>query len=204
MGRLYNLAHETRNTFERDLRVGTEAQLPCRVCFFRLTQEQAEQRRRKAKAEAQRKGRTVSPRTLQLLDWSIYITNVPATILSLPQVALLYRVRWQIELVFKLWKSVCALNRIAGLRRARVLCELYAKMIGIVLTHRLFAPLRLGRVELSLVKARQLLQDRVMDIARHLDCSAKLSSILQTLAAHVLRFAVKTKRTRKPSTLQQL
>ncbi len=63
--------------------------------------------------------------------------------LSIEQVALLYRVRWQIELVFKLWKSYCRLDHIQGLRRERVLFELYTKMIGIILTQFLVAPLRL-------------------------------------------------------------
>ncbi|MBM4459914.1 MAG: transposase, partial [Chloroflexi bacterium] len=57
----------------------------------------------------------------------------PRTLLSAEQVALLYPVRWQVELVFKLWKSEFALDRVAGYRRERVLCELYAKLIAAVL-----------------------------------------------------------------------
>jgi len=44
-------------------------------------------------------------------------------------------VRWQIELIFKLWKSYCGLREFAHLRRDRILTELYARMIGLVLTH---------------------------------------------------------------------
>lgn len=105
------------------------------------------------------------------MDWPLFVTNVPADRLSIEQVALLYRVRWQVELVFKLWKSYCGLKHIVGLRRERVLVELYAKMIGLVLTHFLTAPLRMphGRYanrEISPLAVRRTFQR----FARDLNC----------------------------------
>jgi len=58
--------------------------------------------------------------------------------IPLEHTGLLYTVRWQIELVFKLWKSQMQLNHIAGLRKERVQVELYAKLIGLM-TVRLLA-----------------------------------------------------------------
>lgn len=79
-------------------------------------QEVTDQRRRRAHKTAPRKGRTPRARHLELMKWSIFITNIPATMLTLSQVVLLYSVRWQIELLFKLCKSECALDRIVGRR----------------------------------------------------------------------------------------
>jgi IS4 transposase len=41
----------------------------------------------------------------------------------------LYRVRWQIELLFKLWKSQGRLDKSLGHRGERVLCEVLAKLL---------------------------------------------------------------------------
>jgi hypothetical protein len=84
------------NRFERRVLLGAESRLPVRLFVTRLPQEVADERRRK--------GRTLSPRHLALLNWSLYITNAPPELLHLEEAVRLYRVRWQIELIFKVWK----------------------------------------------------------------------------------------------------
>jgi len=113
---------------ELDQLVGYQAQLACRILAVRLPSDVVEERRRKSRANAYRKGRTLSAEKLAWLEWRVFITNVPGTILTVQQIILMYRLRWQIELLFKLWKSEGQLNRVAGKRRERVLCELYAKL----------------------------------------------------------------------------
>lgn len=110
--------------FEQDFLVGATAPLPCLVLAVRVPQEVADRRRHKARQTAQRKGRTPSQRHFELMSWSVFLTNVPALRLTLPQALSLYPVRWPIGLIFKRWKSHCALDRIAGLRRTRILAEL--------------------------------------------------------------------------------
>jgi hypothetical protein len=198
------LRRERRPYFEQAVLIGANVRLACRAIFVHLPPTVAGARRRKAKRAAQKRGHNLTSRTLELMAWSIYITNVPTTMLSLHQVVLLYSVRWQIELVFKLWKSECALDRIAGLRRERVLCELYAKMIGIVLIHWFVAPLRLSEVELSVVKACRILQRAALRITQALKSPSKLSSILEGVVVRMKRYATKDKRKTHLSTLHQL
>lgn len=198
------LRRETRPCVERAVLIGVNVRLACRAICVRLPPPLAEARRRQAKRAAQKRGHNLTSRTLELMAWNIYITNVPTTMLSPHQVVLLYGVRWQIELVFKLWKSECALDRIAGLRRERVLCELYARMIGIVLIHWFVAPLRLSEIELSVVKACRILQRAALRIARALKLPSKLPSILEGVVIRMKRYATKDKRKTHPSTLHQL
>ena len=105
------LAHYLGNTMENEIDLpcllGQKARVPIRLVCQRLPQKVAAERRRKAKQKAKADGRRVIPtkRTLQLLDWAIFITNVPAEMLCVKQITLIYRLRWQIELIFKLWKS---------------------------------------------------------------------------------------------------
>jgi hypothetical protein len=198
------LPGESATVSERTLRVGSTAHLPCRIIAVRLPQEVVDRRRQRANANARRKGRTLSARHLALLAWNVFMTNVPATMLSAEQVARLYPVRWQVELVFKLWKSEFALDRVAGLRRERVLCELYAKLIGAVLLCFLTAPHRLtAEAELSLIKAAHIWRRHVHRLAQCLT-AGDLEGVLRQLSQRLQRFGSKTKRRKRPSTLRQL
>ena len=203
------LKKQPRQPVELAVRLGVEHQLPARLIALPLPQAVAERRRQRAKDNARRKGRTLSQEYLNALDWLIFVTNVPATMLTMDQVALLYRVRWQIELVFKLWKSYGGLKRIAGLRRERVLYELYAKMIGLVLTQFLLAPWRMpqgyqANRELSLFKVRDILQDFARDLMRALPVLANLMAVLTTIVRRMERFGFKQKRKKQPNVCHAL
>lgn len=189
--------------FEEPVRIGQKEQLSCRMIVLRVPQEVADERRRKARETARRKGRTPSARHLALMDWTVYITSVPATMLTLRQVVILYSVRWQIELIFKLWKSECDLDRVAGHHRERVLSELYAKLVGIVIMQFLLAPFRNGERELSVVKVVRIIQHHIRHVIEHLDDCEQLTQVLQDLAQRFLECGRKDKR-RRLTTLQAI
>ncbi len=205
------LRQHPREAFEMDVLLGKKKkhQLPCRLICIPAPQEVAEQRRRKAKETARRKGRTPSQAHLALMDWTLFVTNVPSSMLSIEQVALLYRVRWQVELVFKLWKSYCGLKRIVGLRRERIMVELYAKMIGIVLTHFLIAPLRMSQGsqthrEISPIKVRKTFQRFARDLNRSLGSLPSFQDVLCEMLACIQRFGFKEKRKKNPNVCHAL
>ncbi len=85
--------------------LGVTHRLPCRLIALRVPQEVADRRRQKVHEKAQKHGRTPSRDYLQWQDWTIFVTNCQAEMLSWQAVVVLYRARWQIELLFKLWKS---------------------------------------------------------------------------------------------------
>jgi IS4 transposase len=45
------------------------------------------------------------------------------------------RTRWQIELVFKLWKSEGRIDEWRSEKPFRILCELYAKLVVMIIQH---------------------------------------------------------------------
>ena len=189
--------------------VGKTAILSCRMVCVRLPADVVAQRRRRAKADAQRRGKPISKRKLDLLAWNVFLTNVPAAQLSLRQILVCYSLRWQVELIFKLWKSEAALKHIAAVRKERVLCLLYAKMVGIVLSHFLVAPLRFllrqQDVEISPVKAQQTFRDRTKSLALALGThSANLRSEIRELCHRIITFDRKTKRRKHLSTFSKL
>src|SRR5262249_60273548 len=79
--------------------------LTARLLAVRVPQDVAETRRRRLRAAARDKGRQVSATRLALAAWTIFVTNVPVERLTLWEGLVLGRMRWQIELLFKLWKS---------------------------------------------------------------------------------------------------
>jgi hypothetical protein len=113
--------------------VGTEARLPCGLLAVHVPETVAE--RRRVRREATRHGRGARPERLELCSWNVLVTNVPAPLLGLDEAWSLRRLRWQIELLFKVWKSEGRLDETRGERTWRVVCEAYAKLLGQVMQH---------------------------------------------------------------------
>jgi hypothetical protein len=111
--------------------------LPCRLLAYRLPAEVVEQRRRQAYETARKKGRTPTHAYLHWLQYGWYITNVAAAVWAAEVVATVYRIRWQIELLFKQWKSLLHLHVLKGTRPERITCLLYGRLITITMLMRI-------------------------------------------------------------------
>lgn len=177
-----------------------------RLVYARLPDAVVAERRRKAKLNAKRRGQSCSQRHLDLLAWALFVTNVPSAWLSPQQIMLVYRVRWQVELIFKLWKSQACLDGVGYYGLARVLCQFYARLLGLILFHWSVAPCRSIPIgEISLPKAFSVFQRfalRFMDVIRlH---GRGLAHLLERIEDDFQRFALKTTRRKSPSTLQLL
>jgi hypothetical protein len=110
--------------------LGETQRRPARLLAVRVPQAGADQRRRKLREEARNKGRQVSARRLALAAWVIWITNASAELVSLEAGMVLGRVRWQIELRFKLWKSQGHIDASRSTQPWRILCDVYAKLLA--------------------------------------------------------------------------
>jgi hypothetical protein len=205
------LQAQTEDAQELSVFLGSrlEHKLACRLILLRTPEKVAEERRRKAKEHAKKRGRTLGATYLFLLGWTLFVTNAPASMISTSQVHDFYRIRWQIELIFKLWKSYSGLNHLCAWRKERVLTELYAKLIGLVIVHFLLAPLRnldetwQGR-EISTVKFKKLLERFSQRLKQQISHISLLIKTLDDFMAHALRFALKEKRRKQPSTCSRL
>ncbi len=107
--------------------------VPSRLLAYRLPEPVVQERRRKALAEARKKGRELSPEYLDWLSFGFYITNVSLQVWPAKVVGTIYRLRWQVELTFRNWKSLLKINVLKGTRTERVQCIIYGRLITIIM-----------------------------------------------------------------------
>jgi hypothetical protein len=182
--------------------LGRRKRVKVRLVCQRLPAAVVAERRRKAKAAARKKGHTPPKAYLALLAWSIYITNTTPEQLSFEQIVTIYRVRWQIELIFKVWKSQAKLAQTGAYRAERVLCGLYARLLGLVIFHWMIAPYRVRTdFELSMPKAFRILQRHAPRLLDHIGNGWQdMHLVLERIVMSFLRHAAKDKRVKNPST----
>jgi len=121
----------------KEFLLGSQPKLKVRVVCQKLTQEQAAYRRRKANKLAKSRGYTSSRRNQNLLDWAIFITNIPSSCVVAEDLSKLYRLRWHVELLSKLYKSYGGIDKFYSKNPYRVLCQIYAKIIAMAIFHSL-------------------------------------------------------------------
>lgn len=106
-----------------------------RLLVKRVPAEVAEQRQQRIREYACKHSKPVNSLALDLANWTIIVTNVPVRLLSGEQAFVVMRARWQIELLFKLWKEQALIDEWTTSNSWRILCEVYAKLIAMVVQH---------------------------------------------------------------------
>jgi hypothetical protein len=131
-----------------------------RLVGKRLPDNVVNQRLRKANRSAQQKrGGGISYDYRLFLCYAIFFTNLPQTY-RMETLFTLYRIRWQIELVFKTWKSILAIHKIRSAKLERLMCEIYGKLILAALSSMITAKAetKLDTTVISLHRAMQHLR----------------------------------------------
>jgi hypothetical protein len=183
--------------------VGKQARVPARLILQRVPEEVAEQRRQRLRAEAHDHGREPSEQALYLAGWIIVVTNVPRRLLSLEETLVVLTVRWQIELLFRLWKEGGQIDEWRSKKRWRILCEVYAKLAAMVIQHWL---IQLGcwqDPQRSLVKAAQVVRREAGQLMVAMR-EGRLESVVRQILRCMRSGCRIDKRKQFPSTVQRL
>jgi hypothetical protein len=199
------LARETRPLVEKAIVLGAYERVPARLIAVRMPEAIVSERRRQAHAVAKKQGYTPSQTHLTLMAWNLFITNVPATVWPPKAVAIAYSLRWQVELVFRAWKSGVHLATGTTTTKYSTLCYLYGRMLLILFTSALSSPLR------SSVWQQQHRELSLFKLVRHFQASAdhwlrslyqsplQLISFLSHMCATAERLVRKAVRKRRTS-----
>jgi hypothetical protein len=176
-GRRLALRDVLRGAFLVDwaVQLGVHQHLPARLLAVRVPPAVAAQRRRQLRARAAKHGCTPSAEGLALADWTLLVTNAPTALLTIQEALVLLRARWQVELLFKLWKEHGHLDESRSSKPWRVLTEVFAKLLALLVQHWIVLTGCWDAPDRSLVQAAQTLRTQAM----HLLCTLRSARLLQ-------------------------
>jgi hypothetical protein len=189
---------------EMTVQLSAQHRLRCRLLAERVPHEVSAQRRRKLQITSWKQGKTPSQKQLEMCDWTILVTNVPAELLSLREAQVVRRVRWQIELLFKVWKSHGRIDESRSSNPLRILCEVYAKLLALVIQHWAVLTSNFNLLERSLFKAFQTVQKYAFHLAAVLFSRRRLCAALELISRSLRAGCRKNKRRARPATFQLL
>ncbi len=181
--------------------LGVKEKVRCRMIAYKLPEEIANERIRKKKLEYKNKtGKAPSKKLLTSLKYAIFITNIPKEKVESKMIGTLYKIRWQIELIFKEFKSLMQIDSISGRKDASVNTLIYGKLIMILIVTDIkkVASLYAKRIERELsfvklikhLKYRQNLENAILN--------GTILEFLEEIEQNIEKYC-KTKRKRKTS-----
>ena len=100
--KLRTLRRQGVNVLDLNVLVGKEEQLPVRLVAIKTPQNIEQQRKRKMRKDKLEKR---SKDYLEMMGWTIFITNIGTDVLKPNEILEVYGYRWRIEIIFKCWKS---------------------------------------------------------------------------------------------------
>jgi hypothetical protein len=163
----------------------------------------AERRQRLIRA-AQKHGRGANHEQMLLCAWTIALTNVPAYLLSLAEALVLLRLRWQVELLIKLFKQQGKVDEWRSHKPMRILCELFAKLIGLLIQHWLLVVSCWHEPHRSLLKAAKAVRSHAILLAYGLVEAISLPFVLQQIQRAAQHGSRLNPRKKHPNTSQLL
>ena len=188
---------------ERPVYVFHKQKLALRLLAVRVPPEVAEQRRQRVRADAKKRGRPVSQKKLDLCEWNVLISNAPEELISASEGWEIRRVRWQIELVFRVFKSEGGIEKTQAWSRERVLSELYAKLLAMVVQRWVLLAAGYRQLRHSGQPAARRVKKRAGSLLRALGSEGGWSEQIKGLAQQIKACEIQNSH-KKPSTLDRL
>jgi len=110
-----------------------------RLCILRKSAAAIELARKKLRRRAQKTGEEIRAETWFRSQYVIVFTSVSKSRLSAEEVLALYRIRWQVELVFKRFKQLAGLGHLPKHDDASSRAWLYGKLFVALLTEKIIS-----------------------------------------------------------------
>jgi len=129
----YNLPY-----LEYKVLLGKKAKLLCRLIVYPVDQSSYDNRIRKVAKQSKSCGHKVSEKYKTRAWLTLYITNADEKALPTAIIKRIYGLRWQIELIFKVWKSQGKIAQVKEMKLYRFECQLLAKLIWLIFHMKLY------------------------------------------------------------------
>lgn len=115
----------------------TKQKMKARLVAYPVPEEVFNQRRRDYNKTS--KGKIASAEFIARQRYTILITNVLEEIWDYEIVGTVYKIRWQIELIFKVWKSQLSIHYLKGTNPARIRCLIFTRMLTVSLVFTMYS-----------------------------------------------------------------
>jgi hypothetical protein len=107
--------------------------LPVRLVALRKSDAEAEASIRRARKESRRHGKTPQRETLEAAKYVFLLTSLASDDVSAEEILVLYRLRWQIELLFKRLKSLLHIDELPNKHPHAARCWILANLLAALL-----------------------------------------------------------------------
>ncbi|GHO48754.1 hypothetical protein KSX_69170 [Ktedonospora formicarum] len=164
----------------------------------------AAKRREHIMERARQRGHAPSAVTLALAGWNLLVTNVAPSMLTAEEALVLYRSRWQIELLFKVWKSHGHIDEWKSKNADHILCEVYAKLLAMLVEHWMLVTMCFDDPHRSWQLCAGLLRDHVSLLRDGLLGRLPLKRVCSLLHRILADSASIPARANRPNTSRQL
>lgn len=175
------LPQQVGQVVEMGVLLGVQTRLPVRLVLVRVPEEVVQQRRERLQAEAEDRGEAVSDEQWLLAQWTILLTTAPRRLLATGDLYVLLRQRWQIELLFKLWKQHGQIDDWRSKKPWRILCEFYGKLIAMLIQQWLLTSGCWHDPYRSLVKAAQVVRRCALSLVLALHGQGTVAQVFATM-----------------------
>ena len=159
------LREQGHKTHDIAIELGLTERVPCRLIAKPVPDVVLRQRQEKLKEWERKKQRKASRQRWHLLGWSLYLTNVPHTLLTTQETETIIRRRWQVEKVFYWWKDDGEIDEWRTSNPWRILCEIYAKLLALLIQHWVMIRAEIHDVRRSILQASRSIRKHAWHLA---------------------------------------
>jgi hypothetical protein len=115
------------------------ASVGVRICALRKTEAAIDKAHRALRRKASKNSSQLKAETLEYAKYVVVVTNFPSEEFSATDIMEWYRLRWQVELVFKRFKQIANLGHLPKHDERSARAWLYGKLVVALLTEKLLA-----------------------------------------------------------------
>ena len=138
-GQLYKMMKENNiYRLDKEVYIGKEEKLPVRLVIELMPDEVFNSRMQKVNKYNKKKGHQTSKDYSNRARFNLFISNIPHEMINGEAIAKIYKIRWQIELVFKIWKSIFGLDNISPMKYERLMCTLNVRLLLVLINWETF------------------------------------------------------------------
>lgn len=123
----------------REVYIGKKEKFPVRLVLEKVPVEIANEKRRKLKTDKQNKRKGITKERLAFCDVNAFITNCNEEQLPDTLIRQCYSLRWQIEIIFKAWKSIFKIDKVKDMKLERLECLHYGCLMLIIASTQLLS-----------------------------------------------------------------